>query len=136
MESYLSRKYREQNDGMERLEMRAGIYDLMTRPILHFVTMTCLVGILLVGLYGMHMELAELVVFCGVLHLFYEPIRKFADENASVQRGVVAAERLFEVLHREPAIQDHKNAIPLTAAHRKWCRAMIVVYRHAAGVHQ
>mgnify|MGYP000228618463 CR=1 FL=1 len=111
MEKYTCKKYKEQNDDMEYLETKTSRYDLMTRPILHFVTTFCLVVILFIGLYGMKMELAELIVFCGLLHLFYEPIRKFADENACVQRGVVAAERLFEVLNIEPEIIDEKGAI-------------------------
>jgi ABC-type multidrug transport system fused ATPase/permease subunit len=57
------------------------------------------------------MSLAELVVYCGLLHIFYEPIRKFADENGNVQKGVVAAERLFEVLNIESDIQDSPHAI-------------------------
>jgi ABC-type multidrug transport system fused ATPase/permease subunit len=111
MEKYTCEKYKEQNDDMEYLETKTSRYDLMTRPILHFVTTFCLVVILFIGLYGMKMELAELVIFCGLLHLFYEPIRKFADENACVQRGVVAAERLFEVLNIKPEITDEKEAI-------------------------
>ncbi len=113
MEKYTCKKYQEQNDDMERLETKTTRYDLMTRPILHFVTTFCLVIILFIGLYWMKIELAELVVFCGLLHLFYEPIRKFADENACVQRGVVAAERLFEVLNIEPEIIDEKDAIEI-----------------------
>ncbi|MBM3193756.1 MAG: ABC transporter ATP-binding protein [Chlamydiae bacterium] len=113
MENYTCKKYREQNDDMEFLEKKTSRYDLLTRPILHFVTTFCLVVILFIGLYLMKIELPELVVFCGLLHLFYEPIRKFADENACVQRGVVAAERLFEVLHIQPEIIDEKDAIEI-----------------------
>ncbi len=110
MEKYTCKKYQDQNDDMERLETKTTRYDLMTRPILHFVTTFCLVVILFIGLYWMKIELPELIVFCGMLHLFYEPIRKFADENACVQRGVVAAERLFEVLNIQPEIIDEKGA--------------------------
>lgn len=115
MERFTCEKYREQNDAMERLETKTSRYDLMTRPILHFITTFCLVVVLFIGLYGMKLELAELIVFCGMLHLFYEPIRKFADENACVQRGIVAAERLFEVLTIEPEIIDEKMAIEIVS---------------------
>lgn len=111
MEAYTSGKYRKKNEETERLESRIACYDLLTRPILHFITTFCLVVVLFFGLYVMHVQLAELIVFCGLLHIFYEPIRKFADENANVLRGVVAAERLFEVLDIEPEIIDAPNAI-------------------------
>lgn len=113
MEKYTDKKYREQNEMMDLLECKASRYDLLTRPILHFVTTLCLVLILFFGLYILKMQLAELVVYCGLLHLFYEPIRKFADENANVQRGIVAAERLFEVLSIQPEIIDDPDAIPI-----------------------
>ena len=115
MEAYTLKKYAQQNKKMESSEIKTSRYDLMTRPILHFVTTFCLVIILFIGLYGMKIPLAEMVIFCGLLHLFYEPVRKFADENASVQRGIVAAERLFEVLNIQAEIQDQKNAIEITS---------------------
>ena len=59
------------------------------------------------------MSLSQLIVFCGLLQLVYEPVKKFADENANIQRGIVAAERMFEVLHLKPAIEDSKGAIEL-----------------------
>ena len=59
------------------------------------------------------MKVSELVVFVGLLHLFYEPVKKFADENANIQKGAVAAERMFEVLDIKPQIQDLPSAIHL-----------------------
>ena len=43
-----------------------------------------------------------------------EPYKKFADENGNIQRGIVAAERMFEVLDIKPDIQDHPDATELT----------------------
>ena len=60
------------------------------------------------------MSLSQLIVFCGLLQLVYEPVKKFADENANIQRGIVAAERMFEVLDLKPDIEDCKGAIELT----------------------
>ncbi len=45
--------------------------------------------------------------------MFYEPIKKLAEENANIQRGIVAAERMFEVLHIKPQISDHPNALEI-----------------------
>ncbi|MBU6446653.1 MAG: ABC transporter ATP-binding protein/permease, partial [Verrucomicrobia bacterium] len=56
----------------------------------------------------------QLLMFCGLLHLFYEPVKKFAEENANIQKGVVAAERMFEVLHLKPQIEDSDGAIHLS----------------------
>jgi ABC-type multidrug transport system fused ATPase/permease subunit len=113
MEAFSLKKYKEQNDRMAVLEGKTAKYGLLTRPILHAITTLCLASVVLFGLYTLGMSLSQLIVFCGLLQLVYEPVKKFADENANIQRGVVAAERMFEVLHLKPDIEDRKGAIEL-----------------------
>lgn len=113
METFSLRKYKEQNDRMAKLETKSAKYGLMTRPVLHFISTACVAIVVLFGLYVLHMTIGQLLVFCGMLHLFYEPVKKFAEENANIQKGVVAAERMFEVLNVKPQIQDTDTAIEL-----------------------
>lgn len=114
MEAFTLQKYKEQNDRMLHLESKSAKYDLLTRPILHAITTFSLIFIFMIGLYVLHVNLSELLVFCGLLHTAYEPIKKFADENANVQKGVVAAERLYEVLSISPEVDDSPNAKELS----------------------
>jgi ABC-type multidrug transport system fused ATPase/permease subunit len=114
MEAFSLRKYKEQNDQMAVLESRSAKYGLLTRPVLHMIATGCLAVVVLFGLYTLHMTVGELLMFCGFLHLFYEPVKKFAEENANIQKGVVAAERMFEVLHLKPLILDRDGALHLT----------------------
>lgn len=113
MEAFALRKYNEQNNRMAVLEGKTAKYGLLTRPIVHAITTLCLASVVLFGLYTLGMSISQLIVFCGLLQLVYEPVRKFADENANIQRGVVAAERMFEVLNLKPAIEDKEDAIQL-----------------------
>jgi ABC-type multidrug transport system fused ATPase/permease subunit len=110
MENFSLKKYREYNDRMARLEQRRARYDLSSRPIVHMVAMFFLAIALLYGIYVLHMDIADAVVYCGLLYVFYEPIKKFAEENNQIQRGVVAAERMFEVLSLKSKIQDTQDA--------------------------
>ncbi len=110
MEPFSLRKYQEQNERMALLEGKAAKYGLLIRPILHTITTVCLGFIAIFGLYVLQMGISELLVFCGLLYLLYEPIKKFAEENANVQRGVVAAERMYDVLHLKPHIEDKPDA--------------------------
>ena len=119
MEAFSLTKYKEQNDRMAVLEGKTAKYGLLTRPILHAITTVCLASVVLFGLYTLCMSLSQLIVFCGLLQLVYEPVKKFADENANIQRGVVAAERMFEVLNLKPDIEDHIGAIELTGFNHK-----------------
>ncbi len=115
MEKFSLKKYQTQNDKMAYLEGKNAMYSLLTRPVLHLITTFCLAFVIIIGLYTLRMSLAELLIFCGLLHLFYEPVKKFAEENANIQRGVVAAERMFEVLHLAPQITDQVNAVHLSS---------------------
>lgn len=113
MEQFSLEKYKLQNEQMAHLETKTAKYDLLTRPILHTITTICLVLVVLSGLYIFKMNIAELFSFCGLLYLAYEPIKKFADTNTNIQKGVVAAERLFEVLNIKPDLTDDPKAISL-----------------------
>ncbi|MCB1118069.1 MAG: ABC transporter ATP-binding protein, partial [Chlamydiia bacterium] len=113
MEQFSLEKYKMQNEQMAHLETKTAKYDLLTRPILHTITTICLVLVVLSGLYVFKMNIAELFSFCGLLYLAYEPIKKFADTNTNIQKGVVAAERLFEVLNIKPDLIDDPKATPL-----------------------
>ncbi|MBS0628917.1 MAG: ABC transporter ATP-binding protein [Verrucomicrobia bacterium] len=113
MELFSLKKYKEQNDRMAVLESKTAKYGLLTRPILHAITTLCLAIVVLFGLHTLGMPVSELIVFCALLHLSYEPVKKFAEENANIQRGIVAAERMFEVLNIKPHIEDKDGALTL-----------------------
>ncbi len=119
MEAFSLRKYKEQNDQMALLESKSAKYGLLTRPLLHMISTSCLAIVMLFGLYTLHMTIGQLLMFCGFLHMFYEPVKKFAEENANIQKGVVAAERMFEVLHLKPQIQDLPKAIAIESFEEK-----------------
>jgi ABC-type multidrug transport system fused ATPase/permease subunit len=98
MEKVTRDKYKEQNDRMAYLECKNAKYAHLTRPVLHLVTTGCMITVVIFGLYFLKMTVAQLIVFVGLLYLCYEPIKRFADENGNIQKGVVAAERMFQVL--------------------------------------
>jgi ATP-binding cassette, subfamily B, bacterial MsbA len=51
--------------------------------------------------------------FITALLLAYQPLKSLATLNASLQEGMAAAQRVFEVLDIEPQIQDRPDARPL-----------------------
>jgi len=114
MEPFSLKKYSEQNYRMAALEKKSARYDLSTRPIVHTLAMFFLASAIIYGLYILQMSVAEILFYCGMLYLFYEPIKKFAEENTHIQRGVAAAERIQEILALKPQIQDAPGAVSLT----------------------
>lgn len=111
LESFSLKKYEEQNIAMADLETKAARYDNSTRPILHIIGMLCLTLVLVVGLWALHLPLYEVLFFCGLLSAVYEPIKKFADENGRIQRGLAAADRLFDVLDRPIEKKTHLSLL-------------------------
>lgn len=110
MENFSLKKYREHNDAMSTLEQRSARYDLSTRPIVHTLAMSFLAAAILYGLYVLQMSIPEVLVYCGLLFLFYEPIKKFAEENTHIQRGISAAERVYELMEAHPVIEDEMGS--------------------------
>lgn len=113
MEDVSIRKFKEVNDRAAKLDERSARYGTASRPILHTVSSIFFALTILVGLYLFQLAPGELLVFCGLLYVFYEPIKKFAEENNQIQRGVAAAERMYEVLDRKPCIIDSPKAIEM-----------------------
>ncbi len=102
METFSLEKYQEQNSQLARLELKSARYDISSRPILHAVGMFCLITALVFGLWGLKLPLHEVLFFCGLLSAVYEPLKKFAEENGRIQRGIAACERMWEVLSLPP----------------------------------
>jgi ATP-binding cassette, subfamily B, bacterial MsbA len=79
-------------------------------------------AIAIVILYGGHQVIGgartpgALFSFITALLLAYQPMKSLANLNASLQEGVAAAQRIFEVLDIEPTIRDKAGARPLRVA--------------------
>ena len=113
MEDFSLRKYHEQNERMAALERKVARYDVSSRPIIHSIGMVFLGVTMLYGLYGLKMGVAELFFYCGLLYVFYEPIKKYAENNNVIQRGIAASERMYEVLDMKPQLEDSADAVEL-----------------------
>jgi ATP-binding cassette, subfamily B, bacterial MsbA len=84
-------------------------------------------AIAIVILYGGHQVIGgartpgALFSFITALLLAYQPMKSLANLNASLQEGLAAAQRVFEVLDVEPAIRDLAGARPLSIARGEIC---------------
>lgn len=113
MERFSLSRYTKQNGEMAALEERAARYGYMARPVLHAASTALLAAIILYGLYVARLSVSEILVFCGMVYVMYEPIKRFNDENIKIQRGMAAAERMFEVLDLKITDRDQEGALPL-----------------------
>jgi subfamily B ATP-binding cassette protein MsbA len=78
------------------------------------------VGIALVILYGGWQvthgarTAGDFLSFVTALMLAYQPFKQLSGLNVTIQEGMAAAQRIFEMIDVEPAIQDRPGAKPLT----------------------
>lgn len=110
MEKFSSKKYHEMNDLSSKIEEKIAFYGYIAKPILHMIGTFFLGVIIVYGLMVAKMNIADLIVYAGILHMFYEPIKKFGEENIKIQRGFAAAERMFDVLDVKSDIEDKPDA--------------------------
>ncbi|MCH9620685.1 MAG: Lipid A export ATP-binding/permease protein MsbA [Chlamydiia bacterium] len=102
LEKYSMGKYAEENLRMTSFDEKIQKYDKMSRPITHFMMTVILICIMYIGIHVLGLSFPDLIVYCMVIHMLYPPFKQFSDENASVQKGIVAANRLFDILNEEP----------------------------------
>jgi ATP-binding cassette subfamily B protein/subfamily B ATP-binding cassette protein MsbA len=112
--------------------MRIARYDSLSRPTIEvmgilIISMAILAGAYLVieeqtHLFGIQMsarpmEWSSLLLFYGLLIGAADPARKLSDVFTQIQGGSAAAERIFALVDREPAIQDPQSPVPLGRHH-------------------
>ncbi|MCB1531349.1 MAG: lipid A export permease/ATP-binding protein MsbA [Alphaproteobacteria bacterium] len=75
-------------------------------------------AIIAYGGYQIHageMTTGQLVAFLTAFTMAYEPMKKLAKLNNSIQMGMGAAERIFTMLDVKPAIKDRRGSKPFTS---------------------
>ena len=60
-----------------------------------------------------HTDTGSLFSFIAALLLAYEPMKRLANLNASLQEGLAGAQRLFDILDVEPTIRETEDAAEL-----------------------
>lgn len=114
--------------------MKIAKYDALVRPTTEVMGILLIAVAILAGahlvlnqqthLFGIWMSdkpltMAQLLVFYAMLAGVSDPVRKVGDVWGHLQRAYVAADRVYEVLDREPTIVDPKRPVPLPRHRRE-----------------
>lgn len=92
-----------------KLEIKGVIIKALSSPLMELLGG---VGIAFVIWYGGmqvindHMTAGEFMSFLGCVLLLYDPIRKLSNLNNSIQQGLAAADRIYDVLETQSEIPD------------------------------
>ncbi|MEC9235376.1 MAG: ABC transporter ATP-binding protein, partial [Pseudomonadota bacterium] len=89
----------------------------LSTPINEILVGLVVSGIMVYGAYQIsagELTPGTLISFIGAFSLAYEPMKKLARLNNSIQQGLGAAERVFRYKDCDPQIKDKPNAQPAT----------------------
>jgi len=116
-EKYEHRRFAAENQRLYKYYLRAGRLRAFVPPMVELVAAG---GIAAVVSYGGYSVIAgertqgEFIAFLTALLLLYEPFKHLTRTSATIQNGLAAAERLFEVLDERSEVEERPGAQLLT----------------------
>jgi len=116
MEGREVERFREKNQKFFDLTMKDVSVKSMSSPIMEFLGGIGIAAIIWYGGYNVIRGTSTpgtFFSFLTALLMLYEPIKHLSGVNNTIQQGMAAAVRVFEVLDLKPEIQDQAGASPL-----------------------
>jgi ATP-binding cassette, subfamily B, bacterial MsbA len=116
MEAYEKNRFRHENGRLLKHIMKAVIVRSVNSAAMEFLGGLGIVSIMLYGGYqiiGEKMTAGNLLSFLAALISLYDPIKRLANIYSSIQQGLAAADRVYELLEQPTEIVDQPNAMIL-----------------------
>ncbi len=116
MESYEKERFFTKTLNLFRLEMKAVIARSLTAPIMEFLGG---LGVAFIIWYGGSKVIAgtstagTFFSFMAAVIMLYEPVKKLSRLNNSIQQGLAAADRVFDIIDKESNIIERHNPVDI-----------------------
>lgn len=124
MEGYERAHIGEAITRLKKLVVKSFRISSMSTPFNESLVGLAVMGLIIYGGFQVtagHLTTGELMSFITAFALAYEPIKKLAKLNNSVQLGLGAAERVFDMMDRQTLITDRPNAKRLEIVQPEIC---------------
>ena len=115
-EEYEGKRFFDQVTNLFLLTMKDAKYRCLQHPMMEFIGGAAIALIIWFGgkeVIGGDMTPGTFFAFLTALIAAYEPVKGVTRINSTIQQGLAAATRVFEILDVEPEIQDKKGATQL-----------------------
>lgn len=122
MEDYESRRFAKANDQYFRYLMKRVKVRALSTPVMECLAYLGIGSFILFGGYSVikgRITVGDFFSFMTALALLYDPLRGLSKVNLTIQEGVAAAQRVFEVLDLEAEVTDAPDAKPLLGFSRE-----------------
>jgi len=106
-EDYEKRRFHERSAFNSRQALKLAATLAVHGPLLQLVVAIALAGLMYLALFLMqHASAGDFVAYLTAAFLLPRPVRLLSDANGAIQKGIAAAESLFEVLDEAPERDD------------------------------
>lgn len=116
MEEYECRRFEGESRRLFRIYMRVSAIKAFSTPMIEVMAAGGVVAVLWYGaasvLNGTRTP-GSFGAFFAAMLLVYEPFKRLTRTNNSIQQGIAAAERVFEVLDEPTDVPEEPNPLPL-----------------------
>ncbi len=107
----------EKSDELYRVNRREIMVNAVFRPCIYLSSVIALIIVIAAGSYGVFrgmITIGTMYIFVQYIQTFFEPIQELADQLATLQSAVAAAEKIFTLLDEKPMIRDPEDPVRLS----------------------
>jgi ATP-binding cassette, subfamily B, bacterial MsbA len=116
MEKYENERFAAENERLFKLNMKSVSVSALSSPLMEFIGGLGIGAIIFYGGYRVVQGTSTpgtFFSFLAALLLLYEPIKRLTNSNNTIQNGIAAAERVFNIIDLTPDIQDKPDALDI-----------------------
>ena len=116
MEDYEGKRFAEENENLFRFFMKAVSIRALSSPFMEFLGGLGIAAIVFYGGYQVIHGVStpgNFFSFLTALIMLYEPVKRLTNVNNTVQQGISAATRVFDIMDITPGIKNSENATEL-----------------------
>nr|WP_321403722.1 ABC transporter transmembrane domain-containing protein [uncultured Desulfobacter sp.] len=119
LQAFETQRFKEKTKDLFRLEMKKVMTRALSSPVMEFLGGLGIAFVIWFG--GMRVVNGTstpgvFFSFLTAVMMLYDPVKKLSNLNNSIQEGVAAASRVFDVLDAQNDVVDKADARPLNAA--------------------
>jgi subfamily B ATP-binding cassette protein MsbA len=118
MEQYEKRRFAEENEGLFRMALRVARIRAFVTPMMEILAAFGIAGVVWYGGYSVVVggrTQGAFLAFLTALFLLYDPFKGLGRTNGTLQQGMAAADRVFELLDTRSDVVDRPGAGVLPA---------------------
>ncbi|MEO8604320.1 MAG: lipid A export permease/ATP-binding protein MsbA [bacterium] len=113
MQAYEKQRFATESRGLQRTAMRVARIRAFTTPMMEILAAFGIAGVVWYGGYSVVVggrTQGAFLAFLTALFLLYDPFKGLGRANGTIQQGLAAADRVFELLDTKPEVADRPGA--------------------------